>query len=227
VPRFLQPLLLLLARLTDRQLAAAVQYLKAENEVLRSRLPKRITVTPRERQRLLKFGRPLGPAVRGLVSIVTPRTFLRWVSGDRPPAGAETRPRRPGRPRTAEDLRQLVLRIARETGWGYTRILGELKKLGLGTICRSTVVNILKEAGLDPGPKRGEHTWAEFLRVHAATFWQCDFFSHKVLTWARWKDCFVLAFVRGGSRRVFVSPCTRSPTPRGSSSRPPPSSATC
>ena len=40
-PRFLQPLLLILARLTDRQLAAVVQYLKVENEILRNRLPRR------------------------------------------------------------------------------------------------------------------------------------------------------------------------------------------
>ena len=211
MPRLVQLLLLRLARLTDRQLAAAVQYLKAENEILRSRLPRRIKVTPREKRRLLKFGRPLGRAMKDFVSIVTPRTFLRWLNGDRPRART-ARPRRPpGRPRTVEDLRELVLRIAGETGWGYSRILGELKKVGLGTICRSTVVNILKDAGLDPGPKRGEHTWAEFLAVHAATLWQCDFFSHKVLTWRGWKDCFVLAFVHVGTRRVFVSPCTRKP----------------
>src|SRR5690242_14686475 len=102
MPRFLQPLLLLLARLTDRELAAAVQYLKAENEILRGRLPKRVTVTPRERLRLLKFGRPLGPRIKDFVSIVTPRTFVRWVRGDRSPAPAARR--LPGRPRTAEDL---------------------------------------------------------------------------------------------------------------------------
>jgi putative transposase len=211
MPRFLQPLLLLPARLTDRQLAAVVQYLKAENEFLRARLPSRVKVTPREKQRLLKFGRPLGAAIKDFVCIVRPRTFLRWVNGDTRRAGAAGPPRPPGRPRTAEDLRELVLRIARETGWGYSRILGELKKLGLGSICRSTVVNILKEAGLDPGPKRGEHTWAEFLRVHASTLWQCDFFSHKVLTWAGWRECFVLAFIHVGSRKVFVSRCTRKP----------------
>jgi putative transposase len=189
-----------------------VQYLKVENQILRSKLPNRITVTAREKQRLVKFGRPLGAAIKDLITIVTPRTFLRWANGKRPRRGATGTPRRPpGRPRTAEDLRDLVLRIAGETGWGYTRILGELKTLGLGRICRSTVVNILKEAGLDPGPKRGEHTWAEFLAVHAATLWQCDFFTHKVLTWGGWKDSFVLAFIQIGSRRVFVSPPTRKP----------------
>jgi putative transposase len=90
-------------------------------------------------------------------------------------------------------------------------VLGELKKLGLGSICRSTVVNILKAAGIDPGPKRGEHTWADFLSSHAATLWQCDFFSHKIPTWRGWKDCFVLASIHVGSRRVFVSPATRRP----------------
>src|SRR5689334_4673493 len=82
MPRFIQPLLLLPARQTDRRLAAVVQYLKAENEILRSRLPKRIAVTPRERQRLLKFGRPVGAAIEDFVSIVTPRTFLRRLTGD-------------------------------------------------------------------------------------------------------------------------------------------------
>jgi putative transposase len=211
MPRFLQPLLLLLPRLTDRQLAGVVQYPKVENDILRSRLPKRITITPREKQRLPRFGWPLGSAIKQVITIVTPRTFLRWVNGDGPRNRSAAPRRSPGRPRTAADIRDLVLRIARETGWGYTKILGELKKLRLGKICRSTVVNIRKQAGLDPRPKRREHTWAEFLAIHAATLWQCDLFAHKVLTWRGWKDCFVLAFIHVGGRRVFVSPCTRNP----------------
>jgi putative transposase len=175
---------------------------------LRSKLPKRVTVTPREKQRLIKFGRPLGSAIKHLIIIVSPRTFARWLKGDE--TGARVR-RGPGRPKTPVDLQELVLRIARETGFGFDRVLGELAKLGLRSICKSTVANILREAGLDPGPKRYEHTWAEFLAIHAATLWQCDFFSHKMLTWRGWKDCFVLAFIQVGSRRVFVRPCTRTP----------------
>jgi putative transposase len=64
--------------------------------------------------------------------------------------------RKPGRPRTPDDIRALVRRITRETGWGYTRILGEMKKLGIQTISRTTVINILKEHWLDPGPQRGQ-----------------------------------------------------------------------
>jgi hypothetical protein len=35
-------------------------------------LPKRIVATARERQRLLRFGRPVGPAINELITIVTP-----------------------------------------------------------------------------------------------------------------------------------------------------------
>jgi len=62
--KLFQPLLLLLARVTDPELARMVQYLKVESEILRSRLPKCALVTPKERQRLLRFGKPLGSAIR-------------------------------------------------------------------------------------------------------------------------------------------------------------------
>ena len=55
-----QSFLLLLARATDKELARQVQFLKIENEILCSKLPSRIRVTPQEKQRLLKFGKGLG-----------------------------------------------------------------------------------------------------------------------------------------------------------------------
>jgi hypothetical protein len=145
-----QSFLLMLATATDRALAQQVQFLKIENQILRVKLPKRITVTPQERQRLIKYGRPFGAAIKQLIGIVSPRTFLRWLGAEQSSA---PKPGKPGRPRTEVEVRDLVLRLARETGWGYTRILGELKKLGVRAICRSTVINILKEHGPDPGPR--------------------------------------------------------------------------
>ena len=47
--RCLQPLCLLLLRATGSELAQMVEYLKAENRIPRSKLPERITGTPRER----------------------------------------------------------------------------------------------------------------------------------------------------------------------------------
>jgi putative transposase len=69
----------------------------------------------------------------------------------------------------------------------------------------------LKEAGLDPCPQRGEPTWSKFLQAHAATLWQCDFFSHKALTLRGWREFYVLVFLHVGSRRVAVSPATLHP----------------
>jgi hypothetical protein len=47
--RLLQPLFAIFASVTDSQLAQMVEYLKAKNRILRSKLPKCVTVTPRER----------------------------------------------------------------------------------------------------------------------------------------------------------------------------------
>ena len=209
--RLLQPLLVYLSVATDRELARQVQFLKEENRILRDKLPARITVTPRERQRLIKYGRGLGQAIQELVTIVTPRTFVRWLSGEKDRTRSGRPPeRKPGRPKTPEDIRGLVVRLAKETGWGYTRILGELKKLGV-PVARSTVVAILKENGLDPGPKRGEGTWSEFIRRHTDTLWATDFFSKKVWTTNGLVDVFVLFFIHVETRRVHVAGITVNP----------------
>src|SRR5258708_818824 len=118
-------LLLLFAKATDRELARMLQFLKAENSILRAKLPRRVEVTPPERRRLIKFGKPLGTKLRDLITIVSPRTFLRWLHAESPTAKAKARD--PGRPRTDTEICDLILRIAQDTGWGYTRILGELK----------------------------------------------------------------------------------------------------
>lgn len=94
---------------------------------------------------------------------------------------------------------------------GYTRILGELKKLGVRSISRNIVKRILKDAGLDPGPKRGEGTWDEFLKQHAASLWQCDFFSKRILTLKGIREAFVIAFLNVKTRQVILSPATLHP----------------
>jgi putative transposase len=197
----------LLANATHRELARQVRYLKAENRILRDKLPKRITITPAERRRLIRFGKPLGTAIRELITIVSPRTFSRWLMDEK----RQRKPARAGR-KPFFDLRDLIIKIASETGWGYSRVLGEIKKLTRRKCSRQFVVNVMREHGFDPGPKRGEKTWDEFLKMHAETLWQCDFFSKRVLTLCGVREFFVLAFIHVGTRRVFVTPATANPT---------------
>lgn len=204
-------LLLVMAGATQRELARQVRYLKIENEVLRSKLPQRITVTPKERQRLLKFGAKLGSAIRQLVTIVAPSTFLRWIREEQRAKKKGTKPSKRGRPRTKEEIRKLIIRMAKENAWGYARIVGELKKLGLRSIKKSTVRNILKAEGLDPCPKRAGSTWDEFIQRHSASLWQCDYFSQKVLTLKGLREVFVAAFLHVETRRVILTPATLHP----------------
>jgi hypothetical protein len=58
---------------------------------------------------LLRVGKPLGTAIKKLVTIVSPDTFLRWIRDEH----LTTKPAPTGRPRTPDVLRQLILRLAR------------------------------------------------------------------------------------------------------------------
>jgi putative transposase len=70
---------------------------------------------------------------------------------------------------------------------------------------------VLREAGLDPGPKRGEGSWTEFVTRHAATLWASDFVSVRTLTSAGVVDLYLLFFIHVGSRRVVASNPTAHP----------------
>ena len=118
--RLLQPFFARIASATDSKLAQMVEYLKAENAILRAKLPTRVTVTAQEKARLVKLGTALGGALKNLITIVSPRTFARWVAGSET-TGGKPKPvsvRKPDRPRTAEALRKLVIKLATENEWG-------------------------------------------------------------------------------------------------------------
>lgn len=115
------------------------------------------------------------PNWRRLSLIVSPRTILRWHAALVRRRWTYQR-RRPGRPSTAAAIRRLVVEMARDNPlWGYRRIQGEL--VGLGhAVAASTVWAILKNAGLDPAPRRSGPTWKQFLTAQARGILAVDFF---------------------------------------------------
>ncbi len=215
--RILHPLFSLLASVTRQELARQVAYLKAENDVLRARLPKHIVTSTKERQRLLRAGHRLGPKLKDLISIVSYQTFCRWVrevevkrSRTMDTSVTDPTDRPPGRPQTAEEIRGLVIRIRKETNYGYTKILQTLRRLGV-TVSRQTVKNILVATGLEPPPGNNPDNWDSFLKRHAETLWQIDFCCKPMWTVRGIVDVYLLVCLHLGTRRMWIAPCTLNP----------------
>ena len=113
----------------ERSSIAQIEYLKAENRALRSRLGRRrILFTDAERRTLGALVKEIGiKAFRELTPIVSPATLLRWHRQLVAQKWTFLERRRLGRPRTPIDIEQLVVRMAHENpSWGYTRIHGAL-----------------------------------------------------------------------------------------------------
>ncbi|HOO49672.1 MAG TPA: integrase core domain-containing protein [Alphaproteobacteria bacterium] len=203
------PFFVLLAHIVNSQLIEDIKYLKVENEILRSKLGRRITLTAAERTRLLRFGKPLGPRLKELISIVTYQTFRRWVNGHIYQGKGKV-----GRPALPEDVVEIVVRIAKDNpGWGYNRILGELKKLNI-QIGRTSIQKILREKGLEPSPLRRDSTWTDFIKTHMNTLIACDFFTKEIWTLRGRVTMYVFFFIELGSRRVHFAGMTRYPNQR-------------
>ena len=149
-----------------------------------------------------------GSQLRQLRLIVSPRTLLRWHADL--VRRRWTYPRRaPGRPRTAPAVRTLILEMAGDNpGWGYRRIHGELAGLGY-KLAPSTVWQILKDAGIDPAPRRSGQTWRAFLEAQAKTILATDFFHVDTVFLRR---LYVLFFIEHGTRRVRLAVITARPT---------------
>ena len=147
------------------------------------------------------------PRTRWRSFIITPTTLLRWHR--RLVAKRWTYPRPVGRPPIRREVRELVLRLARENPrWGYQRIVGELKGLGVA-VSATTVRTWLRAGGLGPVGTRRGLTWREFIRAHRQSLLAVDFFTVETIWLQR---LYVLFFIELGSRRVHFAGCTPNPS---------------
>jgi putative transposase len=95
--------------------------------------------------------------------------------------------------------------------FAYTRIIGELRKMGIKNISRQTVRNILKEEGIQPGPDRTSDSWENFIARHAKTLWAVDFFSVRTVTAKGFQEMYVLVWLCMTTREIIVSESTQHP----------------
>jgi len=114
--------------------------------------------------------------------------------------------RGPGRPKIMREIRDLVVRMAKENRmWGYTRIQGALGNLG-HVVGRGTIANILKEHGIEPAPERcRKTTWREFLAAHWGMIAAADFFTVEVWTPVGLVRYLVFFVIELSTRRVRLA----------------------
>jgi transposase InsO family protein len=119
--------------------------------------------------------------------------------------------RAPGRPPLEPSLRTLIVRLGRENPhWGYRRIVGELKGLGV-SVSATSVRKVLLAAGLQPAPERSNSSWRAFLRAQAGSMLDCDFLTVETAFLQR---IYVLFFIALLTRRIEYIASTSNPDGR-------------
>jgi putative transposase len=182
-----------------------IAVLRHQLAVLRRQV-KRPKFQPADRALLAMLSGAL-PRWRWSSFLVTPDTILRWHRRLVTRKWTQTQPQG-GRPALASDVVVLILRLARENPrWGYRRIQGELKKLGI-SVSATSIRTVLLRNGLRPAPRRASVAWRAFLRAQASAILATDFFTVETV---RLKTLYVLFLIELHTRRVRLVGVTDHP----------------
>jgi putative transposase len=126
----------------EEEFRLRIEYLVAENRILRDQIKGRVQLSDPERRTLAEIGKELSKqALEAVASMVKPDTILAWhrTLVAQKCDGSKHR-QSPGRPRVDSEIEDLVLRMARENrSWGYDRIQGALPHRGYAISGRSVM----------------------------------------------------------------------------------------
>jgi transposase len=210
-----QILLLVLAGWINRQQQNTIEYLIAENKILREKLgKKRILLNDDQRRRLAIKGKILGrKALAEICSIVTPETILRWhrkLIAEK--WDYSERRKKAGRPKTDKEIVELLVQMAKENPtWAYNRIQGALANLGY-ELSDTAIGSILKQHGIEPAPERKKQTtWKDFIQAHWDVLAAVDLTTIEVWTKSGLVTFYLLFVMELSTRRVQFAGCTSNP----------------
>jgi len=207
-------LLMMVSGWVHRHQLIVIEFLQAENRLLKDRLRgRRIRFTDAERALLARKAKAVGrKALLELDTIVSPDTLLRWHRRLVAQKWNFAARRGPGRPGIMRHISELIVRMARDNpGWGYTRIQGALANVS-HKVGRGTIANVLKRNGIEPSPKRSRRTpWSTFLKAHWKMLAASDFLTVEVWTGRGLITHYLLFVISLADRAVHIAGITTRP----------------
>src|ERR1035437_9796707 len=204
-----------LSRREDAWKTAEILILRHQLTVLQRRRPRRPQLNWADRALLAALLAALLGVIpkarrRGLRLLVTPDTIVRWHRDIVRRRWARPVGARKDWPACdpAEHQGPDPPAGSRETRMGDRRLHGELAGLGVN-IAASTVWEILKASGINPGRRRTGPTWPQFPRSQAGAILACDFFTAGL---PGGSQAYVLAVIEHATRRIRILGVTLHPT---------------
>ena len=200
--------------LVNQQPLLQIEYLEAENRILKARLQPGWRLSDGERATLAEIGKRLGrKGLEQVARLAKPDTILAWYRRLVAEKFDGSKQRRtPGRPRTSSEVEDLVVRLAREnSGWGYDRIVGALANLGHQVSdqdCRQYPAPAWDRACA--GAEQNDHLEGLHSPAHGRSR-RHGLLHGRLLTWRGLVTYYVLFFIHLESRWVSIGGITDHP----------------